>query len=202
MSRAPARRLTVRDFKNPRGRAFAGGRWREFGVGLGTGLGLGLLVAVAVFVTDRRKLEETANGVQPAPQQQARRPGAETGVTDATDNEDGPPQYDFYEMLPKFEVVVPEKDREVRRELPSVPISTTGVYVLQAGSYRNRADADRIRVQLERLGIDAKVERVAVDADVWHRVRIGPMRDLAQINRLRDLLRKQELNPLAIRVGD
>ena len=55
-------------------------------------------------------------------------------------------KYDFYEMLPNFEVVVPEKDKEVKRDLPTrtAKIERPGVYVLQAGSYRNRADADRV----------------------------------------------------------
>ena len=95
----------------------------------------------------------------------------------AGDAEEGAKNYDFYDMLPKFEVVVPEKDREVasesRRQRPSTS-NGPGVYVLQAGSYRQQAEADRIRAQLKMQGIDANVQRVAVDDDVWHRVRIGP----------------------------
>ncbi|MGK3871059.1 SPOR domain-containing protein, partial [Enterococcus faecium] len=72
-------------------------------------------------------------------------------------------KYDFYEMLPNFEVVVPEKDKEVKRDLPATAkVERPGVYVLQAGSYRNEADADRVRAQLAMQGIDAKVQRVAV----------------------------------------
>ena len=52
-------------------------------------------------------------------------------------------KYDFYEMLPNFEVVVPEKDKDVKRDLPATAkIERPGVYVLQAGSYRNEADAE------------------------------------------------------------
>ena len=79
-------------------------------------------------------------------------------------------------MLPNFEVVVPEKDREVSRERDTTPakIERPGVYVLQAGSYRKPEEADRVRAQLKLQGIDANVQRVSVDDDVWHRVRIGP----------------------------
>jgi cell division protein FtsN len=192
-----ARRLAARDYKNPRGRSLTAGRWRDFGGGLTVGLVIGLGAALAVFVSDRRTLAETAGQARPAPQQAA------DAAADATaESEEPAAQYDFYEMLPKFEVVVPEKDREVRRDLPSVPVEAPGVYVLQAGSYRNLADADRVRVQLERQRIDARVERVAVDADVWHRVRIGPIRNLAEVNRVRDLLRKADINPLVIKVAD
>ena len=66
---------------------------------------------------------------------------------------------------------------------PRAQIERPGVYVLQAGSYRNEADADRVRAQLALQGVDAKVQRVAVDTDVWHRVRIGPISNLDELNR-------------------
>ena len=104
-------------------------------------------------------------------------------------------------MLPKFEVVVPEKERG-SRVAPASPIDRPGVYFLQAGSYRDEAVAERIRAQLAKLGIDASVQRVAVDADVWHRVRIGPIRDLARLNRLRNQLQQSNLDALVVRVDD
>ncbi len=112
-------------------------------------------------------------------------------------------KYDFYEMLPHFEVVVPEKDKDVKRDMPATAqVERPGVYVLQAGSYRNEADADRVRAQLSMQGIDAKVQRVAVDSDVWHRVRIGPITRLDELNRLRKQLQAAEVDALVIRVGD
>jgi cell division protein FtsN len=46
------------------------------------------------------------------------------------------------------------------------------------------------------------VQRVAVDEDVWHRVRIGPITDLDELNRLRAKLRSADLDALVIRVGE
>ncbi len=46
------------------------------------------------------------------------------------------------------------------------------------------------------------MQRVAVDADVWHRVRVGPISDLNQVNRLRESLRDADIDALVIRVGD
>ena len=72
-------------------------------------------------------------------------------------------------MLPNFEVVVLEKGKDVKRDLPATAkIDRPGVYVLQAGSYRNESDADRVAQQLSKEGVDAKVQSVAVDTDVWH----------------------------------
>jgi cell division protein FtsN len=73
---------------------------------------------------------------------------------------------------------------------------------MQAGAFRDVNVAERKREQLGKLGIEATVQRVAVDADVWHRVRIGPIRDLAKLNRLRAQLRQLELDALVIRVDD
>jgi cell division protein FtsN len=118
------------------------------------------------------------------------------------DAEDTPAQYDFYDMLPKFEVVVPEQERDVRRDLPSVRVEQPGAYVLQVGSYHNLPDAERLRAKLAKQGIDATVQRVAVDADVWHRVRIGPFRDLAKLNDTRRGLRAADVDAIVIRLGD
>jgi cell division protein FtsN len=125
-------------------------------------------------------------------------------ATPAGDYEDGATNYDFYKMLPNFEVVVPEKDREVAGQRNSAPVTVEapGVYVLQAGSYRQQEVADRTRAQLKLQGIDANVQRVAIDDDVWYRVRIGPLTDLAEVNRLHARLRAADLAPLVVRVGE
>jgi len=185
-----AQRLTTRDYKKPvrRGTGAGGGRWRDIAIGLG----IGLAIALVIYVRDHRPAE-------PVEQRPAPRTAAKPQVKEP---EEPVAQYDFYDMLPKFEVVVPEKERDVRRDLPTARVERPGVYVLQAGSYRNQVDADRVRSQLGKQGITATVQRVAVDADVWHRVRVGPLRDLDQVNRMRDALHAADIDALVIRVGD
>jgi cell division protein FtsN len=156
---------------------------------------IGLLLAAVAFFYGRSVLQR--NTVHAEPQ----KPEPER-VAPPDPEAPAARKYDFYDMLQKFEVVVPEKDREVKRDLPSARIERPGVYVLQAGSYRDFADADRVRAQLARLGLDAKVQRVAVDAEVWHRVRIGPIADLEQLNRVRAQVRAVDVDALVIRVGD
>jgi cell division protein FtsN len=188
-------RITSRDFKRTRPGAlrFDLSRWREFGIGLAVGLSLS--VCVLIWQNYREKNAASAVPETPRPEPRAAAP-AET--------EEPPKNFDFYDRLPNFEVVVPEKDREVSRERDTSPATITrpGVYVLQAGSYRRQEDADRIAAQLRKQGIDANVQRVAVDDDVWHRVRIGPINDLAELNGLRTRLRAAELDALVIRVGE
>jgi len=186
-------RLTSRDYKKTRSNGLNVARCREFG----TGLGVGLAVAVLVFAVMSQR-QRNAEPVTPRPEPRA----VAAGEAVAAEPDESSQQYDFYEMLPKFEVVVPEKERDVKRDLPAAPVERPGVYVLQAGSYRNVKDADRVRSQLSLQGIDAKVQRVAVDTDEWHRVRIGPIADLKELNRVRDRLRSADLDALVIRVGD
>lgn len=188
---APVRRLMSRDYKLSRRRVGILSRAREFGAGIA----LGLAVAAVAGLYGRSLLHPAL--APPEPQ----KPEPQK-VTPPDPEAPAARQYDFYEMLPKFEVVVPEKDHEVKQDLPAAKIERPGVYVLQAGSYRNFADADRVRVQLAKLGLDAKVQRVAVDTDVWHRVRIGPVNDLERLNKMRAQLHAADFDALVIRVGD
>ena len=196
-----AARITSRDFKRSRsnGLRLDLHRWREFGAGLAAGLSLS--VGVLVWQNYHEKTNTIAAAEKPTPE---KHPDKAVNPGEA---DESAKSYDFYDMLPNFEVVVPEKDKEVSvsRDRNAAPAAITrpGQYVLQAGSYRKEEEADRIAAQLKKLGIDSTVQRVAVDDDVWHRVRIGPINDLTELNRLRARLRSAEFNEaLVIRVGD
>lgn len=193
-------RATARDYKRRDRRSLELWRMREFG--MGALVGIVLAGASTVYIMSNRQHDaavarEKADAPRPDPHRKAPS-DPEAGTQGATGE-----KYDFYEMLPNFEVVVPEKEKDVKRDPPATArIERPGVYVLQAGSYRNEADADRVRAQLAMQGIDAKVQRVAVDADVWHRVRIGPITKLDDLNRLRKQLQAADVDAIVIRVGD
>lgn len=191
-------KLTARDYKKTQRRPLELRGVRAFAYGVLAGVALALL-AHAYLGASQRRAADAATVPHPDPHPavpaNSGAGGANTGRTAE--------KYDFYEMLPHFEVVVPEKDKDVRRDLPpGAPIERPGVYVLQAGSYRNEADAERVRRQLALQGVKAKVQRVAVDTDVWHRVRIGPITHLDELNRVRKQLRAADVDALVIRVGD
>lgn len=192
-------RASTRDYKRRQKPSLELWKMREFG--MGALVGIILAGSATVFIMNAHQHEAAAREKNEAPHPDPRRkaPADPEATATATAGE----KYDFYEMLPKFEVVVPEKDKEVKSDLPTAAkVDRQGVYVLQAGSYRNEADADRVRQQLSMQGIDAKVQRVAVDADVWHRVRIGPITNLDQLNKLRKQLQAADVDALVIRVGD
>ncbi len=191
-------RLTSRDFKHGGRNASAPGtRLRDVGIGLA----IGLAVALGVYVSDHRARsdEEAVAEIEPRPQASDKVAASDAA---AEADADQAVQYDFYDRLPKFEVVVPERERDVGGSAQSARVTRPGVYVLQAGSYRNQADAERVRSQLGKQGIEATVQRVQVDADVWHRVRVGPFSDLAQLEASRDNLRRADVDTIVVRVGD
>jgi cell division protein FtsN len=124
------------------------------------------------------------------------------GATTAKKPEDKP-KFDFYKMLPNFEVVVPEQDKQVQRAGDVPAVQAPGTYVLQVGSFRTVEDADRLRAQLALIGIEANIQQVTIDEkDTWHRVRVGPSKNLEEINRIKARLAENKLNALVIRVGD
>jgi len=192
-------KLTARDYKSTPRRSLEVRKLREFGYGALTGA---VAASVAfVYLSGRgHPAQDPLDAPRPEPHRTALAgdtEGSAPGSGKAT------AKYDFYEMLPNFEVVVPEKDKDVRRDLPAAAkIERPGIYVLQAGSYRNQADAERVRAQLALQGVRATVQRVAIDADVWHRVRIGPISDLNELNKVRKQLQAAEVDALVIRVGD
>ena len=199
-------RLSGRDYKHKRRTGF-GLDLAQLSV-FSIGLAAGLAVAGLIYIADHHASDSPQESSRPTPRKSGIGDPGAAGVAGAaggsgTDaaagalGSDG--KYDFYQMLPKFEVVVPEKERG-SRVAPAAQVDRPGIYFLQVGSYRDVDVAERIHAQLGKLGIDATVQRVAVDTDVWHRVRIGPIKDLAQLNRLRQQLHASDLDSLVIRV--
>jgi cell division protein FtsN len=190
-------KAAARDYKTKRRKSTGFSGW----TGALCGLALGLGVAGIVYIKDHRPDAQISRASK-AEKKKSR--GNEPLDAEAGDPgaEDSAKSYAFYDMLPKFEVVVPEKDKEVRPDIKSVPETRRGTYVLQAGSYKNFADADRVRAQLALQGVESKVQKVSVDNDTWHRIRIGPISKLDELNHLRQILRKSDMDVLVIRVGD
>jgi cell division protein FtsN len=187
----------ARDYKAKRGKSGGFSGW----AGLVLGLLIGLAVAGIIYIKDHRPDAAAISTAKPdKKRQRGELPDTESREAGAAE----PPAktYDFYDMLPKFEVVVPEKDKDVKPDIRSVPETRRGTYVLQAGSYKNFADADRVRAQLALQGIESKVQKVSVDNDTWHRIRVGPISNLDELNRMRQILRKADVDVLVIRVGD
>ncbi len=182
--------MVARDYKRSRGRREGFSGW----TGLLVGLAAGLAVGLGLYLFDPREPRPPGAAVDAAAP-------AEPASASESAAEEPSERYDFYQMLPNFEVVVPEKEVVVPRDAPE-SVEKKGAYVLQAGSYRKFEDADRVRAQLALQGIESNVQRVAIDSDTWHRVRIGPITDATELDRVRTRLKEAEVDFLVVRVGD
>ena len=191
-------RTLSRDFKDVRrhthvavGQGFSG--W----VGLGIGLTLGLSVALAVHLYDR---QQRATGAEPVPAT-AQAPASEVVSDDATVSAVSSPDMagsdlEFYDVLPRQEVEVPEQSTgpgsAARTPLP------TGDAVLQAGSFKQSTEAEKMQAQLALLGISSKIQRASVDDETWYRVRIGPIETVEDLRVIRAKLREAEISAPAV----
>ena len=166
------------------------------------GLAIGLTVAGAIYVNDRTP-GKTSRVVaeEPASMNAAIESSMDNNDEAVTDEEEEP-RFSFYSMLPNFEVVIPEHESDVSADQGPQAIVEPGVYVLQAGSFSAFADADRRRATLAMQGIESRVQRVTIDDKTYHRVRIGPIDDLDELNILRSRLRAANIDVLRIRLGD
>jgi cell division protein FtsN len=188
----------ARDYKNAGTRRRAAGSGFTGWIGLTIGLTLGVALAAGVHLYH-------TGGFKPLDDTDRRSQTGSHGDDEvaAADDEPKRPRFDFYRMLPNYEVVIPEEDIAVTPAKEEAEITVDGTYVLQAGSFRTSADADRLRAQLALLGVESRVQTVTIDdTDTWHRVRIGPMRDLEMLNTVRQRLADNEIEALVIRVGD
>jgi len=164
------------------------------------GLAIGLSVAAAIWVTDRRGQPiEAVAARDPASLGSALDNNGEAATAEAEPKKN---RFDFYDMLPNFEVIIPEEDPEVTQDTEPKALEVPGTYVLQAGSFTAFADADRRRAQLALHGMESGIQKVSIDENTYHRVRIGPTRDLDLLNVQRSRLRAAEIDVLIIRLGD
>ncbi len=157
------------------------------------GLAIGLSIAFFTATKDRAKpLPLPAISATPttAPKQDR------TAGTKPDDKKLAKGTLDFYTTLPKMEVIVPETYAKPGQTMPP------GVYILQVGSFRSYDEADRLKAQLALLGVESKIEAVAVNnTDTWHRVRVGPYQDPRELNRIRTRLLNNNISAILMRVN-
>jgi cell division protein FtsN len=168
--------------------------------GIVIGLLLGLLVAAGVHIyhrglaTEAAKRDVAVTTTVPAP---APKPVAKP----KPENPETP--FEFYDRLRTLEVVIPENERQVSRLPPPTKKGEKApIYMLQAGSFRNVADAERVRAKLALQGVEANIQKVTIDNDIWHRVRVGPISDPDQLVRTRNKLKTANIDSLVLLLGE
>ncbi|MDQ7089647.1 MAG: SPOR domain-containing protein [Methylococcales bacterium] len=109
------------------------------------------------------------------------------------------PHFDFYTILPKLEVVIPEYEIKTRiREEQTGTLKKGGRYVMQAGSFRDFLEAKKLHVKLTAFGVESHIERAMVGKVVWHRIKIGPFSGLSSIMAIKTRLRNNGIDTLVL----
>lgn len=161
--------------------------WLIFGVVLGFGLarwtGEGASVDAAVITP-------------PVPAQKPM--AAQVAPTHAEEEDPDRKRYDFYNLLPAQEVTTDkvEEYKSTPRDDESLP-----EYLLQVGSFKTKAEADQFMVKVKEMGFNPQVSSVTSSSGTeWHRVRIGPFQDRRKLNKAQDVMAKQNIQSLLIRL--
>ena len=166
------------------------------------GLAIGLSVAFAIYVKDREPGQVVASAEpEPASLQSSIDDNGESQAP-AEPEEKPKSRFDFYDLLPAFEIDVDDVGETTDDTAEPSAIEEPGVYMLQAGSFSTNKDADRRRAELALHGIESTVQRARVNNRNYFRVYIGPIEDLDELNITRSRLRAAKIDVMRIRIGD
>ena len=156
-----------------------------------SGFATGLLVAWLVHVY------HTSQRAGPAPTLAAGQPDP----VEPLPEEKSGTAYEFYDMLPEQEVVVPDPPAPAAGPTAAAP-PPPGAWLLQVGSFQNHGDAESLKANLALLGIRSQILVWSEGGQTWHRVRVGPTPDEREAKRLQAELRSAGMDSLLLRVAE
>ena len=113
-----------------------------------------------------------------------------------------PPQFDFYTILPKKEMIVPDHEIKTRTREERVGKNKIASYVIQAGSSQDFKDADQLKAKLALMGIESKIQKAKVESAIWYRVKIGPYSQMGSVNTIMSRLQKNGMKPVITEVDE
>jgi cell division protein FtsN len=178
--------------------------WAWLGIGVALGLALSGLVLIkdwAPMLRDRRLPQPNPDATAP--------PSSEPAV--AADSAAAPRKsYDFYQVLPEMEVVIPDAELTAKaraeQQAHAAPTTATGAgaqagarYILQAGSYPDASSADEAKARLALLGFVAEIQPVTINGKTWNRVRLGPYPSASDLETAKHTLAANGINAIALK---
>jgi len=110
------------------------------------------------------------------------------------------PRFDFYQILPDMEIVIPEHEIEERRRLEGTGMSKPGTFIIQIGSFRTPQQADTLKARLAMLGIETSVQKVNQSGKIWHRVKSGPHTSFRVVDKIQNRLHHNNIDSIAIKL--
>jgi cell division protein FtsN len=145
---------------------------------------------------DAKASTVVAEKIKPAAAIQAT-PKTTDGASDQTAVGAQKGSFDFYTLLPDSEVKPGQVEAYI--STPKDPTKKTNV-VLQVGSFRKLADANRLRAKLILINMTNVVAEKTVSSNgaIWFRVRVGPFSNRSTLNKAEDILAQQGIESIRI----
>ena len=174
-----------------------------------SGLAIGLFIAFIVYLDKQPAREiDFGSAVQEELKkikQQAKKKNTGAAET-ATKKEQ---KFNFYTILPELEVLIPESEtrppeRPAKTKNKAITTKSTSKkytgkqYVLQAGSFQNLNDAEKLQANLAFLGLAANIQHVNINKQAWHRVKTGPYRNKQQLYKNQKLLKQNGIHAISM----
>ena len=195
-----------KDYKPAQQRASNKGSPFFSGLLVGLLLGVGASLAVTMYLKGadspfaEKKVSAQKPGLLAHEASIEKLPKEPTAAENALPKEENPNKgdnkFDFYTILPETESTVTEQ--EIKNNTKTVKKDN---YFLQVGAFPDEADADNMKAKLALQGFEAVVQTATIpEKGVWHRVRVGPLSDVDQINKIRGELTTNGFNADLIKV--
>ena len=109
------------------------------------------------------------------------------------------PRFDFYTLLPERTMDVEVEPGESAVVPTSKP---TESYLLQAGAFKQRGDAEARRAQLLMLNLDPQIKETNSGNGRWFRVYLGPYQSQSKLNKARSLTAGENIDTLLLKRGN
>jgi cell division protein FtsN len=182
-----------------------------------TGLLIGILLGVAASLgvvmylkggNSPFTIQPSAQSTQPLADKikekskaEAEKAAAEADLPKADANEDQN-RFDFYTILPGSESKVTKEEENKIKADDQQPVVQKS-YFLQVGAFQTEEEADNLKAKLALQGFEAVIQTAAIpDKGIWHRVRVGPLTSLDQINKTKSDLVSNGFNADLIKVSN
>jgi len=107
---------------------------------------------------------------------------AQEAKTETSETTEDKTRFDFYTILPGSERQVSTEEVKITEQ--SAEPSVQNTYFLQVGAFQTEEEADNMKATLALQGFEALVQTATIpNKGVWHRVRVGPLKNLELINK-------------------
>ncbi len=184
------------------------------GVVLGLLVGLVVALGVALYITKapmpfvdqavRKSEAEVGKLAASAVKQAMPLSGIQNGAAPFTGGGQLPPDPNVV-LLPKeareFIATANASGKTGTQEAEKSPASTSVVFFLETGKFRENEEAEQMRVRLMLVGIEANVVEVVGDSAAPHRVRVGPFTSADEAYRARARVTENGFEAKLVKLG-